>query len=117
MMYYFDDDDYDRLIGSDDELETIMENMWDDEWLMMSGVDSELVGFLREEWAEEQPPMTEADAVEEVIRNEKRVEVCARCGSPDVRLRVGDDLEQCWECGSLETIWISVPDDQDELPF
>lgn len=62
------------------------------------------------------PPMTEYETVQQEIEHERRVLVCAQCGSPDVRLRVGDDLEQCWECGSLETIWISVPDD-DELPF
>lgn len=62
------------------------------------------------------PPVSEFEAVQQEIEHERRVQVCARCGSPDIRLRVGDDLDQCWNCGSLETTWISVPDD-DEIPF
>lgn len=63
------------------------------------------------------PPMTEYETVQQEIEYERRVLVCARCGSPDIRLRAGDDLEQCWECGSLETIYISVPDDLSDIPF
>lgn len=119
MNDHFQDDEF---MSAEEDLENLIEHLWDDEWLMMFGANWDMVNDLRDEETNA-PPMTEKEAVDEAIQTEghgreRRVLVCAKCGSPDIRFRAGDDLEYCWECGSLETVWISYPeDDLSDIPF